>query len=81
MRESSEDASQLQLHIWKQDLTLEAVTRFQRSIYLTEVLEIDRIFFFNNKKQASLILIRLVQEKLIKMLSLRKTQEDSQDMA
>ena len=63
MRESYEDASQLQLHIWKQDLTLETVTRFQQL------------------KFTYVILIRLVQEKLIKMPSLRKTQEDSQEMA
>ena len=45
---------------------------------LTEVPEIDQLPYFNNKDQASLTLIRQVQEKLIKMPSMRKTENLAQ---
>ena len=41
---------------------------------LTEVPEIDRLPYFNTKDQAGLTFIRQVQEKLIKMPSMRKTE-------
>ena len=41
---------------------------------LTEVSEIDQLPYFNNKDQARITLIRHVQEKLIKMPSMRKTE-------